>query len=302
MKGIEQILVKLPVDLQEGIRSMPKSVTAEIEEIRLKTEYPLYVFSGGREYEIIGSINKIIDKNLINNIFNSILNHSAYAYQEELAKGFITIEGGHRVGICGRTIVENGKVKAIKDISSLNIRRSREIIGVSDKLMPYVIDRDGRLLHTLIVSPPMCGKTTLLRDMIRNLSSYGLRIGVCDERSEIAGTFQGIARFDLGTRADVLDACPKEEGMIMLIRAMSPDVIATDEIGKQADIYGIETALCAGVSLLTTIHGKDYDDVLRSGIGKLSEAGVFQRYIFLSNRPKIGSVCCISDAQNRRIL
>ncbi|MDD2215941.1 MAG: stage III sporulation protein AA, partial [Eubacteriales bacterium] len=200
------------------------------------------------------------------------------------------------------TVVENGCVKTIKDISSLNIRRSREIIGVSDRWMPYIIDENGRLLHTVIVSPPMCGKTTLLRDMIRNLSRMGHRVGVCDERSEIAGSYQGKASFDLGIRTDVLDGCPKEEGMIMLIRSMSPDVIATDEIGKPSDLYGIENAICAGVSLLTTIHGKDYQDVLRSGIGKLVEGGVFKRFFFLSNQPSIGTVLSISDEKNHRIL
>lgn len=302
MKGIDQILVKLPSELQSGIRSLPRSVSEEIEEIRLKVGNPLFISSGGKEYLVsdkkYGNINQI----QINDIFNSILNHSAYAYQEELAKGYITIDGGHRVGVCGRTVVENGKVKTIKDISSLNIRRSREIIGVSDRLMPYVMDRNGRLHHTIIVSPPMCGKTTLLRDMIRNLSGYGLRVGVCDERSEIAGSFQGVASFDLGARTDILDGCPKEEGMVMLIRAMSPDVIATDEIGKHSDLYGIETALCAGVSLLTTIHGKDYEDVQRSGIGKLADEGIFQRFIFLSNKPKIGSISYISGVKNTKIL
>jgi stage III sporulation protein AA len=167
--------------------------------------------------------------------------------------------------------------------------------------MPYILDENRRLMHTIIISPPMCGKTTLLRDIIRNLSIRGLRVGVCDERSEIAGSFQGVPSFDLGPRTDVLDSCPKDEGMVMLIRAMSPDVIATDEIGKKSDIYGIETALYAGVSLLTTIHGKDYDDVLKSGIGKFVADNVFKRYIVLSNHPSIGSVSKIYAENKRRI-
>lgn len=299
MTGIDYILCKLPKEIQEEIQGLPKSVVTEIEEIRLKTGSPLVIFSGGKEYQLLRRKNQPIDSIEINDIFHSIVNHSVYAYQEELSKGYITIDGGNRVGVCGRAILEGGIIKGIKDISSLNIRRSREIIGISDRIMPYLMNAEGRLLHTLIVSPPKCGKTTLLRDMIRNLSKFGLRVGVCDERSEIAGSFHGSPSFDIGSRTDVLDGCPKEEGMVMLIRAMSPDVIATDEIGKKEDIYGIETALCAGVSLLTTIHGNDYEDVLSSGIGDLVANHIFQRFIFLSNHPRIGTVSHIMGAQKQ---
>ncbi|MGI6727809.1 MAG: stage III sporulation protein AA [Anaerovoracaceae bacterium] len=302
MKGFEQILAKLPTEIQSEIKTLPGTIIKGIEEIRLKVGHPLVLSSNGKEYQLIGEKTCKIDNSEMNNIFNSLLNHSAYAYQEELSKGYITIDGGHRVGICGRVIIENGKVKAIKNISSLNIRRSREIIGVSDQWIPYLLDENGRLLHTVIVSPPMCGKTTLLRDIIRNLSNLGMKVGVCDERSEIAGSFQGESSFNLGMRSDVLDGCPKEEGMIMLIRAMSPDVIATDEIGKPSDIYGIQTAICAGVSLLTTIHGKDYQDLLRSGIGEFVKTGIFKRLLFLSNDPNIGTVTNILDEKKCQIL
>jgi stage III sporulation protein AA len=298
MNGIENILNKFPPELQKDILSLPREIRKQIEEIRIKVGYPIFITASGKEYQFVSNP---IENMMIDHIFHSILNHSAYAYQEELSKGYITIQGGHRVGVCGSTVIENGKVKGIKDISSLNIRRSREFIGISDKLIPYIIDENNRLLHTIIISPPMCGKTTLLRDIIRNLSKRGLRVGVCDERSEIAGCFQGVPSFDLGPRTDVLDACPKDEGMVMLIRAMSPDVIATDEIGKKSDIYGIETALYAGVSLLTTIHGKDYDDALKSGIGKLVADNIFKRYIVLSNNPSIGTVSKIYAENNRRI-
>ena len=243
-----------------------------------------------------------IDNYIINNIFNSLLNYSAYAYQEELANGYITIEGGHRVGICGRTVMENGKVKTIKDISSINIRRSREIIGVSDPCMSYLMKGKHQIYNTLIISPPKCGKTTLLRDMVRNFSTIGFQVGVCDERSEISGMYNGQPSYNLGVRTDILDGCPKEKGMIMLIRSMSPDLIATDEIGKKEDCHAIEAAVCAGISLLTTLHGSSYEDVISSGIGEMVEKGVFERLIFLSNVPAIGSISMIRDWRNQNVV
>ena len=301
MKGIEQILVKLPSDMQREILSLETSQKDHIEEIRIRTGSPIILFSGGREYCLKGRYGQPSDSKLIQDVFNSIMNHSAYAYQDELSKGYITVEGGHRVGVCGKVILEGGEIKAIKDISSLNLRRSREIIGASDDLLPWLFDQKGGFLHTIIVSPPMCGKTTLLRDLIRNLSEVGFRVGVCDERSEIAGCYRGVPSFDLGHRTDIMDSCPKGEGMLMLIRGMSPQIIATDEIGKPGDLVGIEGALCAGVGLLTTIHGREYEELLRSSIGSLVASGVFKRYVYLSNKPKIGTIQAVTDEKNCRL-
>ncbi len=296
---MEQILVKLPSEMQREINEFQLTHHEAIEEIRIRTGSPVILFAGGKEYCLRGRYGRPLDSKLVQDIFNSVLDHSAYAYQDELSKGYITIEGGHRVGVCGRVILERGQIKAMKDIFSLNLRRSREIIGVSDSLIPWLFDQKGRFLHTIIVSPPMCGKTTLLRDIIRNLSGLGFRIGVCDERSEIAGCYRGVPSFDIGHRTDVLDGCPKGEGMLMLIRGMSPQIIATDEIGKPEDIIGIESALCAGVGLLTTIHGKDREELLRSSISNLVVSGVFKRYVYLSNTPSIGTITAVADEHNR---
>ncbi|MBR0596641.1 stage III sporulation protein AA [Sinanaerobacter chloroacetimidivorans] len=298
MNGLENILTKLPADIGEQLKRLPDHVLNNLEEIRIRTGNQVMILAGGREYELQSRIGKKMDKETLNMVFNTILNHSAYAYQEELSNGYITIEGGHRVGICGRTVMENGRVKTIKDISSVNIRRSREIIGVSDPCMRYIMKGNDQIYNTIIVSPPKCGKTTLLRDMIRNLSGMGHKVGVCDERSEISGTYHGQASYDLGIRTDVLDGCPKEKGMIMLIRSMAPDIIATDEIGKKEDCYAIEAAVCAGIKLLTTIHGSTYEDLISSGIGEMVLSGVFERLIFLSNIPATGSIAGIRDWRN----
>lgn len=301
MDNLNNILTKLPGEIGKKIQELPVDVLSHMEEIRIKVDKPIYILSKGREYSIEGESNKKIDKELLNAIFNSILSYSAYAYQEELANGYITIEGGHRVGICGRAVVEDKNVRAIKDISSLNIRRSREILGVSDPCMRFILRNKKQIYNTIIVSPPKCGKTTLLRDIIRNLSNLGLKVGLCDERSEISGTYNGKAHFNLGSRTDILDGCPKEQGMMMLIRAMSPDIIATDEIGKREDVQGLEASLCAGINLLTTIHGNAYEDLLNSGIGELIRNKTFDRIIYLSNHPATGSISSIRDGRNNQI-
>lgn len=187
--------------------------------------------------------------------------------------------------------MKDGKVHLIKYVSSLNIRRSRQIIGVSGKIINSVCDEKRRIIrNTLIISPPKCGKTTILRDLARNLSGRGYRVGICDERSEIAGCYNGKSSFDLGSRTDILDGCPKSEGILMLIRSMSPDVIITDEIGRKEDVGAIDSALCAGVKTITTIHGSSYEDVENSAVGELIKRHVFETLIFLSAEPSMGTV------------
>lgn len=297
-KNIESILIKMPQDLEKTFRALPDTIINNVEEFRFRIGQPISIISLNEEYHI----SYAVDYEMLNNLINRLLNYSYYAYETELANGYITIEGGHRVGICGKVVLEKENVRLIKDISSLNIRCSREVIGASEECLKKILKVDGSIHNTLIVSPPKCGKTTLLRDLVRNLSSKGFRVGVCDERSEIAGSYKGKTCYDLGPRTDILDGCPKEQGIIMLIRAMSPNIIATDEIGKTADIYAIEAAMCAGVNLITTIHGNSYDDVLNSAIGSLVRKGTFSCIIFLSNIPKTGSIREVMYSKQNKIV
>lgn len=288
-RNSENILRKLPSVIEERIRQLPGSIIECFEEIRLKTFEDTVVISEGREISLHDG--KLVTPDLIDETLNRLLNYSYYAYEEELSKGYITIEGGHRVGLCGTVTMKDGKVHLIKDVSSLNIRRSRQIIGVSGKIISSVCDEKRRLIrNTLIISPPKCGKTTILRDLARNLSDRGYRVGICDERSEIAGCYNGKSSFDLGSRTDILDGCPKSEGILMLIRSMSPDVIITDEIGRKEDVGAIDSALCAGVKTITTIHGSSYEDVENSAVGELIKRHVFETLIFLSAEPSMGTV------------
>lgn len=281
------IQARLPNYIREALISLPDDIGNTIEEIRIQINQPILVIACGIEVTV--KLSKPITAEILDIILNNLMNYSIYAYEEELAKGYITIEGGHRIGICGRVVKNENNITLIKDFSSLNIRRSREIKGIAEKLKNDITDSLG-LQNTVIVSPPKCGKTTLLRDIVRMLSYDGYRVGVIDERSEIAGMYRGQPAYDIGPRTDVLDGCPKAEGMLMMIRSMSPDVIVTDEIGKSEDIDAIESALCSGVKVITTIHGNTYEDLIRSRLGPLVEDRIFSRIIFLTNTPSTGTI------------
>lgn len=293
----ERIIIRLPENMQEKIKNLPENVINNFEEIRIKAGKDTLVISEGKEINLRDG--DFVTPEILDELLNRLLDYSYYAYEDELSKGYITIEGGHRVGICGRVTLREGKVHIIKDISSLNIRRSRQIIGASKAIINSVLDEDKKSIkNTLIISPPKCGKTTILRDLARTLSKKGYRVGICDERSEIAGSYNGKSSYELGSRTDILDGCPKSEGINMLIRAMSPDVIITDEIGKPEDVPAVNSALCAGVKIITSIHGNSYEDVARSAVGELVTNHIFETLVFLSATPSTGTVNKILKLSN----
>ena len=229
-----------------------------------------------------------------------VSSYSMYAFEEEIRQGFITIQGGHRVGIAGKTVLEGDRIKSVKYISYMNLRLSHQIKGCASPILPYII-KNGRICHTLIISPPRCGKTTLLRDLIRQVSSGssympGVPVGVVDERSEIGGSYQGIPQNDLGIRTDVLDCCPKAEGMMMLIRSMSPEVIAVDELGDYEDIHAIESVIHCGCKLFATVHGSSVEDIKRKPLmQRLVREKIFERYIVLHYQDRAGRIKAIFD-------
>lgn len=231
-----------------------------------------------------------------------ISNYSLYAYEEEMKQGFITIQGGHRIGLAGKVIMEKDMIKSMKYISFINVRLSHQMKGCADGILPYMIE-ENNVKHTLIISPPRCGKTTLLRDMIRQLSNgteyfKGVTVGVVDERSEIGACYMGVPQNELGVRTDILDCCPKAKGMLMLIRTMSPQVIAVDEIGSREDIEAIEYVINCGCKLIATVHGSSIEDIrTKPLLRELLQEHVFERYIILNNKRKVGMVTEIFDSQ-----
>lgn len=298
-----EILSILPQNYQSYLRRLPD--LDKLQEIRIKAEKPVIVNVNNNE--II--LNLIAHIEEIKTIIQRTSNYSLYAFEEEIRQGFITIKGGHRVGICGKCIIEENRVKTIKHISSINIRVSREIIGCSDKIMPYLTQKD-EILNTIIISPPKCGKTTILRDIARNISSgmknlnqAGHKVCIVDERSELAACCEGIPQMNVGIRTDVLDNCMKCEGIMMAIRSMSPDVIICDEIGTYKDMESILTALSCGVSLITTIHGSGLRDFNEKLVFKdLVANHVFERAVVMSSRAGVGTIDEIYDFTSKEYL
>lgn len=275
-----------------------------LQEIKLRVEKPLLLVYRGEEIIPGNQRGKpyIVTREDIREMLEYISNYSLYAYEQEMKQGYITIEGGHRVGMTGQAIIENGKVKNLRYISSINLRMSHEILGCADPIFPY-ITYNKKLYHTLIVSPPRCGKTTLLRDMIRQISNgngwiNGMSVGVVDERSELGGCYMGVAQNQLGIRTDVLDRCPKAEGMIMLIRSMGPEVIAVDEIGTVEDVHAIEYAMHCGCKMLATVHADSMEELRKKPLfDQMVAEKRFERYVLLENREHVGQVEGIYDSR-----
>lgn len=275
-----------------------------LQEIKLRVEKPLLLVYRGEEIIPGNQRGKpyIVTREDIREMLEYISNYSLYACEQEMKQGYITIEGGHRVGMTGQAIIENGKVKNLRYISSINLRMSHEILGCADPIFPF-ITYNKKLYHTLIVSPPRCGKTTLLRDMIRQISNgngwiNGMSVGVVDERSELGGCYMGVAQTQLGIRTDVLDCCPKAEGMIMLIRSMGPEVIAVDEIGTAEDVHAIEYAMHCGCKMLATVHADSMEELRKKPLfDQMVAEKRFERYVLLENREHVGQVEGIYDSR-----
>lgn len=309
MNTKEIILSSLGIRLKDLFIKIPENEFQRIQEIRLRVNKPIMIVKDGEFLFITpnGYLSKNIEQAFrtdirdLSDTLQMMSDYSIYAFEEEMRNGYITLPGGHRVGIVGKIIMENGHIKTMRYIGGMNIRISHQVIGCASKILPYLLN-ERSVFHTLIISPPRCGKTTLLRDLIRQISNgitpmfKGVTVGVVDERSEIAGCYQGIPQNDIGIRTDVLDCCPKVEGMRMLLRSMSPDVIAVDEIGKAEDIHAIEDAMNAGVKLICTVHGSSLLDIQRKPVLKeLIEKKIFERMVILSYRNGPGTIDNIID-------
>lgn len=294
MDKVQEFLNIFPDNMKVFWKGIAKEAEF-IEEVRIRINNPVTVFIKGREFflnpkgEIAKNIKeaKLITMDEIESILNHICKSSVYAFLDELKEGYITVPGGHRVGLAGEVVVdENGQIVTIKYVTFMNIRISHEIQGAADDVINYLFE-DGELKNSLIISPPCCGKTTMLRDLVRQLSkgSYlrrAYKVGVVDERNEIAGGFKGVPQNDLGPRTDVLSCLSKRKAMLMLIRSMSPEVLALDEIGGKEDIEAIRYAIKCGVKILATLHASKREEVTQNPYMKeLICRGGFEKLIFM---------------------
>lgn len=262
-----------------------------LEEIRVRVGQPVEFFYGTKTCELMcaedgqrtENVYRATMKDIVE-MLNYISNYSLYAYQDELRQGYITIEGGHRIGLAGCAATEQGRIAGLTHISFLNIRIAHEKRGCARQILSYIRDGDD-IYNTLFVSKPGAGKTTFLRDSIRLISEGsgicpGLKVCVVDERSEIAACHMGVPQNDLGPRTDVLCGCGKTEGMQMLLRAMSPQVLAVDELGSEQDFMAVEQAAFSGCRVLGTIHAGNVEELVEKPyLCRWLEKGVFGRYI-----------------------
>lgn len=313
MKSFKEFIMNyMPAKIKTILKNVDDGVFIHAEEIRIRLNKPLYLRAGTNELFLnekgICNIKSAFcpEKEDINKIMEFISGFSAYAFSEEIKRGFIPLPKGVRVGICGKAVIENGQVKTLKNISGFNFRIPREITGCSGKIIDFITY--PKIFHTLIVSPPCCGKTTLLRDIIKNLSDgidgkfRGVNVAVADERSEIAGTFMGVSENNLGKRTDVIDGGKKEESIYMLLRAMAPQVIAFDEIGTVKEVSAICDAANSGVKIICTIHSEDIEDLKTRFIFKeIEKRNIFERYVVLSGKNGPGTVEGVYDGKFGKI-
>lgn len=312
------ILRFISPDLRNAIRRMSVRDLTCTEEIRFRVNKPIMIqnYKGSFFLDASGELKTklenpvFVNQEQIVKTLELISENSIYAFQDEIRNGYITLRGGHRVGITGKAVLDGTGIKNLKDISGLNIRISREIKGCSAEILKYIVQGENDIYNTLIISPPKCGKTTVLRDIARSISDgvanfglKGLKVGIVDERSEIAACFKGSPQKQVGVRTDVLDACPKQLGMSMLLRSMSPDVIITDEIGSSGDKEALMQVINAGVKIITTAHGYSISQLkLRKEVLSMLEEKVFERLVVLSSKNGPGTLEEVIDGSSMKFL
>lgn len=300
---MEEILRLFPDEMRQAIHVKVGERWPLLQEIRFRLDQPIeFIFD--KHIETIEAIRPAKQDSIF--VVNQLSEFSLYRMEDELREGYMTIEGGHRVGLAGKVNTRNGEVKAIQYITFLNIRIAKEQIGAALPVIPYMCG--GNYYNTLFVGPPQTGKTTLIRDVTRVMATgwknvSPKKVGVIDERSEIGASIKGVPQHDLGPRTDVMDACPKAQGMMMMIRSMSPEVLVVDEIGSKRDVDALLEAINAGVIVICSIHGRNLAELKkRPSLTGLFQQHVFERIVILERHTKPGQIQQIYNQNEENIL
>ncbi len=286
-----------PFPWRDAITALDPGVLERLEEIRFRVDVPVILYTDSSWMPLCQQgVPVISGAGDIQRILSILVDHSLYARMEELRKGYITLPGGHRVGVAGRAVWQDGRIVTQTEITGLNIRYAHDISGIAAPLVERLRQGGVRGNSWLIAAPPRAGKTTLLRDLVRWFSHGGWRVVVVDERCEIAGTNGGNRGFDLGNHADVLQGWSKPEGIIIAIRTLGPDVIVVDELGGDEDLAALLQARHAGVEVIGTLHARDATAELNPRLEQLWESQLFDAVVFLGRNPGPGSVTAIWNA------
>lgn len=280
-----QAAAVLPAFLRDGLRALGEDRLERAEEFRLRRGFPMTVLLPQGEVEADGPP---VGEDVLRQVVENATQSSAHTALDRVRQGFVTLRGGHRIGMCGSAVRREGSIVTLRELSSLSVRVARSVTGLAGPLLPRLME-EGRFVSTLILAPPGAGKTTLLRDLVRALSDgeggRPLRVAVADERGEIAALWRGEPQLYIGRHTDVLDGCAKAEGLPILIRGMNPQVAAVDELGGAGDVRAAAEAAGCGVAVLATAHGAGLDDLRRRPACRgLLELGVFRRLVVLERR------------------
>ncbi len=282
----------LPPRWQDAILSVDPDILTRVEEIRFRANVSVRLYTD-RECVLLHPHGQdlVTSAEELRRILEVLVDHSLYARVDELRQGFITLPGGHRVGVAGRAVWQGGEVITQTDISGLNIRCARMVEGMAEPLVRILRTRGIQGNSWLVVAAPRAGKTTLLRELTRWFSEKALRVTVVDERFEIAGLWSGSPGFFLGPHTDVLSGWSKVEGIFTALRSLGPDLIVVDELGGIEDETALLQARYAGVDVLASVHGPRAADVHPgSRVQKLWDSGMFDAVVFLDREPRVGSI------------
>ena len=304
---MKNILIILPPHIRDMMMKIPTKLQDRITEIRLRVNSPIFIYCDNREWSICtngltafnGYVFNLLDAEYF---WRNICDYSSYTLLESQRQGFVTIEGGHRIGLCGDIALENGSIKHIKKITSFCIRIAHQALGCAVRLAEYLTE-NSQVLTTIIVSPPGCGKTTILRDLARIFSDSGYAVCIADERNEIAACKEGIPILNVGKRTDVYAGCPKNIAMNNMLRSLKPSIIITDELGSLEDAIAVIDSAKGGVTVIASVHGSDYGDVAtKQNFTGLFKENIIKRVVVLSDRNGPGTIEDILTGSGKSIM